>query len=83
MEEMTLIDIPRKNDSHLFAVQYSDDDFIRALERCLNNATVVSSEVAKELGCNSRYATARLKALADQGRIEGVVKGNRWGFRLK
>jgi hypothetical protein len=72
-----------KKDSHLFAVQYTDEDFVAALHKCIENATVPASCVADVLGCNPRYATVRLKDLRERGCIEGELRGKAWGFRPK
>jgi ribosomal protein S25 len=78
-----LSEIPRKKDSHLFAEQYTDEAFMKAVKEAMESATVSASEVADILGCNPRYATVRLRELKDQGLLDGTMKGKAWGFRLK
>lgn len=62
---------------------YSDDDFIIAVKKVLETPTAQASEVASVLGCNPRYATIRLKSIADRGLLVGEMKSTGWGFRLK
>jgi hypothetical protein len=74
---------PRTNDNARFAVRYTDEEFIQAVEDLLKTATVSGPEVAKVLGCNPRYATDRLKELSEKGKLISVQKSRGWGFRLK
>lgn len=73
---------PRTDNKARYATQYTDDDFINAVQEALNNATVSAADVAEILGCNPRYATNRLKELVEENKIAGVMKGKAWGFRL-
>ncbi len=74
---------PRDKSNARFTKQYTDEDFIEAVRIVLDNPTASASEVAEILGCNPRYATARLKELAEEDKLEGVMKGRSWAFRLK
>jgi ribosomal protein S25 len=78
-----MMERPRSKDNARFAVKYTDEDFIEAVEKRLKTATVSGVEIAEELGCNPRYATNRLKELSKKGKLESVEKGRAWGFRLK
>lgn len=62
---------------------YTDEDFIDAIKRVIENPSAQAAEVASVLGCNPRYATVRLKSLMDRGLIEGDMKNTGWGFRPK
>ncbi len=72
-----------RNESGLFSQRYTDDAFIVAIEKALENPTATAAEIADILGCNPRYAVNRLTELAESGKIESVMKGRAWGFRLK
>jgi DNA-binding Lrp family transcriptional regulator len=72
-----------RDDTGLYLKRYTDDVFIDALRKALENPTVAASEVADILGCNQRYAVNRLTELAESGKIEAVMKGRAWGFRPK
>lgn len=72
---------PRTENGSRFAKEYTDDDFIKAVCECLNNATCSATEVADIVGCSSRYAKDRLLQLAEQGKIKKKMKGTAWGFR--
>lgn len=47
--------------------QYSDEDFLRAVE---NHEPASTSEVADEVGCTRRNADVRLKRLAEEGKVK-------------
>ncbi|MCQ1536832.1 transcriptional regulator [Methanosarcina sp. KYL-1] len=65
-----------------FAQEWSDEDFINAVEEALRKATVSVNEVKDILGCSSQTAKARLLKLKEEGKLEGELKGKAWGFRL-
>jgi DNA-binding Lrp family transcriptional regulator len=55
------------------AEQYSDDDFLDAVE--VNNPAS-TSEVAEAVGCSRRNAEVRLKRLEEAGDVRSKVVGN-------
>jgi predicted ArsR family transcriptional regulator len=71
----------RTENKSRFAKEYTDEEFIKAVCTCLNNATCSAAEVADIVGCSPRYAKDRLLQLAEQGEIQKKMKGNTWGFR--
>ena len=66
-----------------FTTVYTDDDFLNAVIKALETASVQSVEVAGIVGCNPEYAKRRLQDMADRGLIEGKIIGNVWCCRLK
>ena len=75
----------RKRNPHnaRFTTVYTDDDFLTAVTKALETASVQSLEVANIVGCNTEYAKRRLQDMADCGLIEGKIIGNVWCCRLK
>lgn len=73
----------RTEDKTRFATVYTDEDFIKAVNECLEEATCTAGEVADRLGCNPRYAKNRLIELSEQEKpkIKKKMKGTAWGFR--
>jgi AraC-like DNA-binding protein len=67
----------RDDYSGRFTRQYSDADFIQALEELESSST---STVASHLGCSSNLAYRRLAELAEEGRVgsEDVAGNYRW-----
>ena len=74
---------PRTEDRSRFATQFTDQDFLNAVDECLKKATVSASEVAEEIGCNPRTAKNKLLELKDRGEIDAIMIGQSWGFRKK
>jgi MarR-like DNA-binding transcriptional regulator SgrR of sgrS sRNA len=62
--------------------EVTEEDFIRAVQECLENATVTAAEVAEKLQCNSRFARNELNKIAAKKRLSKVPKGKNWGFKL-
>ena len=60
-------DMSRDEDSGTYTEQYSNDDFLRAVEE---RAPASTSEVAEEVGCTRRNADVRLKRLAEEGKVK-------------
>jgi ribosomal protein S25 len=60
---------------------YTEEDFIKALNECMKEATVTADEVAEKLGCNPRFARNELYKIASQNKINKKLRGNKWGFR--
>jgi hypothetical protein len=72
---------PRTETNARFTQEFTDEQFIKAIDKCMENATCSSFEIAEIVGCNPRHAKNRLLQLADQGKIKKKMKGNLWGFR--
>jgi ribosomal protein S25 len=64
-----------------YVKEFTDEDFIRAANECLEEATCTAAEIAEKIGCNSRYAKIRLLQLSEQGKMKKKLKGTAWGFR--
>ena len=64
-----------------YVKEYTDEDFINAANKCLEEATCAAAEIAEKLGCNSRYAKIRLLQLSEHGKMKKKLKGTAWGFR--
>lgn len=60
-----------------FTQEYTDEDFVRAVEELESCST---TEIADHLGCSSDLAYRRLTGIASEGRIDSEkVAGNyRW-----
>ena len=50
-----------------YVKEFTDEDFIKAANECLEEATCTDAEIAEKLGCNSRYAKIRLLQLSEKG----------------
>jgi len=72
-----------RDETGLYVKRLTDEVFINALRKALENPTATALEVAEILGCNPRYAVNRLTEMAESGKIEAVMKGRAWGFRPK
>ena len=72
---------PRAQNSGRFEKEFTNEDFIKAVQECMEDATCTASEVAEKLGCNPRYAKNRLIELSEHGKIEKKIKGRIWGFK--
>jgi len=57
----------RDEDSGTYTQEYTDGDFLEAVEK---HNPASTSEVAEEVGCTRRNADMRLKKLADAGRVQ-------------
>jgi hypothetical protein len=71
----------REEKSGKFEKQFTDEDFIKAVNECLQEATCTAGEVAEKLGCNPRYAKNRLIEIESKGSLKKKLKGTSWGFR--
>ncbi len=72
---------PRTFNGARFAPEWSDADYIKAVDDCLKEATVTASEIAEKMGCSPKNAKAHLLALVDRGELVAVMKGRAWCFR--
>jgi ribosomal protein S25 len=72
---------PRTDTGARFAQEFADEQFIKALKKCMEEATVTADEIAERVGCNQQVAKRRLLALADTGQIQKKLRGRIWGFR--
>jgi hypothetical protein len=57
----------RDEDSGTFTQEYSDEDFLDAVEK---HAPASTAEVADEVSCTRRNADMRLKNLADDAKVK-------------
>jgi hypothetical protein len=71
----------RAKESGKFEMKYTDEDFIRTVKECLEEATCTAGEVADKLGCNPRYARNRLIEIEGKDKLTKKLKGTSWGFR--
>lgn len=72
---------PRTEDGSRFAKEFMDEDFLKAVQECMEEATCTASEVAEKVGCNSIFAKNRLLKLADEGKLVKRMRGRTWGFK--
>jgi hypothetical protein len=72
---------PRTENKARFAKQYTEEDFLKAVEKCLENATCTATEVAEIVGCHPRFAKDQLLKLVEEGKLTKKQKGTSWGFR--
>lgn len=72
----------RAKESGRFVKEYTEDDFIRAVKECLEDANVTAAEVAEKLGCNPRFARDELNKIAAKKGLTKVPKGKGCGFKL-
>jgi predicted transcriptional regulator len=61
------------DDSGKISQQYTDDDFLNAVEE---HEPASTSEVANEVGCSRRNADVRLRRLEQEGLVESKMAGN-------
>jgi ribosomal protein S25 len=73
---------PRTENGARFTQEFTDEQFIKAVTKCMEEATCTAAEVAEKVGCNPQVATRRLSQLADQGKLKKKIRGRSWGFRL-
>jgi ribosomal protein S25 len=81
MQKKRNLNKPRTDTGARFAQEFTDEEFIKALKKCMEEATVTADEIAEKVGCNQQVAKRRLLALADSGHIQKKLKGRIWGFR--
>ena len=70
---VNMTDTERDPDSGKLSEQYSDDDFIVAVE---DHEPASTREVANEVGCSRRNADVRLRKLEDASEIRKKKVGN-------
>jgi predicted transcriptional regulator len=68
-----MVNTERDPESGKLAEQYSDDDFLDAVEA---NTPASTSEVAEAVGCSRRNAEVRLKRLEEAGEVRSKMVGN-------
>ncbi len=73
---------PRTENGARFAPEWTKEDYIKAVDDCLQEATVTASEVAEKMGCSAKNAKAHLLDLVDRGELVAVMKGRAWCFRF-
>lgn len=83
MKENTKISKPRTENGSRFAKEFEDDEFLKAVDECMAEATCTAAEIAEKVGCNPIFAKKRLLQLADRGKLCKKLKGRTWGFRPK
>ncbi|MEN6294217.1 MAG: hypothetical protein ABFD07_19670, partial [Methanobacterium sp.] len=67
--------------SNMSDVKYTDEMILNALQKCIEEATIPSSEVAEKLGANPRYIKDKLMELKSKRLLDGKRVGNTWCFR--
>lgn len=72
---------PRTENGSRFAKVFEDEEFLKAVHECMEEATCTAAEVAEKVGCNPTFAKNRLLQLAEQGKLNKKLKGRTWGFR--
>jgi heterodisulfide reductase subunit C len=73
---------PRTDNGARFRKEFSDEQFIKAIGKCLEESTCTAAEVAEKVGCNPQHAKRRLIQMAEAGKIKKKMRGRIWGFRL-
>jgi hypothetical protein len=74
---------PRTENGVHFATEFSDELFLKAVKKCMDEATCTGAQVAEIIGCNPTVATRRLLKLVEGGKLTNVRRGRSWGFRPK
>jgi len=72
---------PRTENGARFTQEFSDEQFLKAVKKCMEESTCTASEVAAIVGCNPTVASRRLVALAEKGKLTKKMRGRTWGFR--
>ena len=72
----------RATESGRFVKEFTEEDFIKAVKECLEDATVTAGEVAEKLQCNPRFARNELNKIAAKKKLLKVPKGKNWGFKF-
>ena len=72
---------PRTDNGARFTQEFTDEQFIKAVKKCMEEATCTASEVAEKVGCNPQVATRRLVQLTEEGKLDKKKRGRSWGFR--
>jgi len=74
---------PRTENGSRFAKVFDDEEFLKAVNECMEEATCTAAEVAEKVGCNPIFAKNRLLQLEKDGKLCKKLKGRTWGFRPK
>lgn len=64
-----------------FETKFTDDTLLKALNECLEEATIPSLDVAKKVGGNAEYIKNKLLDLEERGLVEKKKVGTTWCFR--
>lgn len=81
MQKKLNLQKPRTENGSRFTQEFTDEQFIKAVYKCMEEATCTAAEVAEKVGCNPQVATRRLSALAEKGKLTQKKRGRSWGFR--
>ncbi|HZY25012.1 MAG TPA: hypothetical protein VFE71_04245 [Bacteroidales bacterium] len=81
MQKKLEIQQPRTDNNARFTKEFSDEQFIKAINKCMEECTCTVAEVAEKVGCNPQHAKRRLMVLAEAGKVEKKLRGRIWGFR--
>lgn len=68
-----MVNQERDPDSGKLTKQYSDKDFLGAVD---THEPASTSEVAEEVGCSRRNADTRLRQLQEDGQVTSKMVGN-------
>lgn len=68
-----MVNQERDPDSGKLTKQYSDKDFLEAVD---THEPASTSEVAEEVGCSRRNADTRLRQLQEDGQVTSKMVGN-------
>lgn len=68
-QQSAMVNDERDENTGQFEQKYSDEDFIEAVAEI--GPLAASSDIAERVGCNHITANERLRALAEDGRVEG------------
>lgn len=71
----------RTGNGSRYSQEFTDEQFIKAVNKCMEEATCTAAEVAEKVGCHPQVATRRLVELADQGKLSKKMRGRTWGFK--
>jgi MarR-like DNA-binding transcriptional regulator SgrR of sgrS sRNA len=72
---------PRTDNGARFTQEFTDEQFVRAVKKCMEESTCTAAEVAAMVGCNPQHAKKRLLQLAEDGKVTKKMRGRIWGFR--
>ena len=73
-ESHPMADRERDESSGKYTTEYSDEEFVDAIEEC--GGTASTTEVAELIGCDRRTAYLRLKELEEETQISSRKVGN-------
>jgi hypothetical protein len=72
---------PRTENGARFTKEFSDEQFVKAVKKCMAESTCTAAEVAAIVGCNPQVAKRRLLELSEKGKVIKKMRGRIWGFR--